>query len=176
MSFALRRAVPGDAPTLAVLAERTFREAFGERNAPSNLDLHCERYFGPDMQAREISDRGIVTTLALTSGQLIGFTQLMPVRPQPQVVAKRPAELNRIYVVAAWQGKGVAQALLKDAFASASAAGADCLWLGVWEHNTKAIAFYRKSGFDPVGSHTFMLGEERQRDLIMSARIGPRIG
>jgi diamine N-acetyltransferase len=172
MSFALRRAVPGDAPTLAVLAERTFRDAFSVRNSPSNMDLQCDRYFGPDMQAREISDRGIVTTLAIASGQLIGFTQLMPVRAQPLVAAKRPAELNRLYVVAEWQGKGVAQALLKDALASAKAAGADCLWLGVWEHNPKAIAFYRKSGFEPVGAHSFMLGEERQRDLVMSVRIG----
>ena len=176
MSFGLRRAVSGDSPTLAVLAERTFRDSFGQRNSPSNMDLHCERHFGPDIQAREIGDRGIVTTLALAAGQLIGFTQLMPSRPQPGVAAKRPAELNRIYVVAAWQGKGVAQALLKDAVASATAAGADCLWLGVWEHNPKAIAFYRKSGFDIVGTHSFMLGDERQRDLIMSTRIGVRIG
>jgi ribosomal protein S18 acetylase RimI-like enzyme len=172
MSFALRRAVPGDAPTLAVLAERTFRDAFGARNSPSNMDLHCERHFAPDIQAREISDRGIVTTLAFAARQLIGFTQLMPSRPQPLVPAKRPAELNRIYVVVEWQGKGVAQALLKDAISSAKAAGADCLWLGVWEHNPKAIAFYRKSGFEPFGTHAFMLGEERQRDLIMSLRFG----
>jgi GNAT superfamily N-acetyltransferase len=172
MSFTLRRAVPGDAPSLAVLAERTFRDAFSARNSPSNMDLQCERYFGPDIQAREISDRGIVTTLALASGQLIGFTQLMPAKPQPQVAAKRPAELNRLYVVAEWQGKGVAQALLKDAIASAKSAGADCLWLGVWEHNPKAIAFYRKSGLEAFGSHAFMLGDERQRDLLMSIRIG----
>jgi diamine N-acetyltransferase len=176
MIFALRRAVPGDAPTLSVLAERTFRDAFGERNSPSNMDLHCERHFSPDIQAREIGDRGIVTTLALASGQLIGFTQMMPAKPQPNVAAKRPAELNRIYVVAAWQGKGVAQTLLKDAIASAAAAGADCLWLGVWEHNPKAIAFYRKCGFEPVGTHAFMLGDERQRDLIMSIRVGTRTG
>jgi len=176
LSYSLRRAVPVDAPTLAVLAERTFRDAFGERNSPSNMDLHCERYFGPDIQAREISDRGIVTTLALASGHLIGFTQMMPSKPQPNIIAKRPAELNRIYVVAAWQGKGVSQALLKDAIASATAAGADCLWLGVWEHNPRAIAFYRKSGFEVVGTHSFMLGDERQRDLVMSTRIGVRIG
>jgi ribosomal protein S18 acetylase RimI-like enzyme len=173
MNFGLRRAVPGDAPTLAVLAERTFRDAFGERNSPSNMDLHCERHFGPDIQAREISERTIVTTLAIASGQLIGFTQLMPSRPQPLVpAARRPAELNRIYVVAGWQGKGVAQALLRDAITSAKSARADWLWLGVWEHNPKAIAFYRKSGFEEAGSHSFMLGEERQRDVVMSIRLG----
>jgi GNAT superfamily N-acetyltransferase len=172
MNFALRPADSGDAPSLSVLAERTFRDAFGARNSPANMDLHCERYFGPDAQAREILDRSIVTTLAVAGRQLIGFTQLMPSRPQPLLTARHPAELNRIYVVAEWQGKGVAQALLKDAIVKTTAAGADVLWLGVWEHNLKAIAFYRKSGFEPIGSHGFMLGEERQRDLVMALKVG----
>jgi ribosomal protein S18 acetylase RimI-like enzyme len=172
MTVALRRAVPGDAPTLSVLAERTFRESFSARNSPGNMDLHCERHFSPDMQAREISDRGIVTTLAFDDGQLVGFSQLMPAKTHAGVAAARPAELNRIYVIAERHGKGIAQALMQDALATAKAYGADCLWLGVWEHNPKAIAFYRKFGFEPAASHSFMLGEERQRDLIMSVRIG----
>jgi ribosomal protein S18 acetylase RimI-like enzyme len=174
VSVALRRAVAGDAPSLAVLAERTFRDAFGARNSPENMDLHCAKYFGPDIQAREIADRAIVTTLALDAGRLVGFSQMMPSKPHADVRAERPAELNRIYVESAWHGKGVAQALMQDAIANAAAAGGDVLWLGVWEHNPKAIAFYRKCGFEPVGSHAFMLGAERQRDLVMALRLARR--
>lgn len=151
MTAALRPAVAGD--------------------APANMDLHCEKNFGPDIQAREIADRGLATTLALEGGQLVGFTQVVLARPHPAVDAKRPAELNRIYVTADRHGKGIAQALMKAAFASARAAGADCLWLGVWEHNPKAMAFYRKFDFEIVGSQAFMLGLERQRDLVMSLRL-----
>jgi diamine N-acetyltransferase len=172
MTAVLRRAVAGDAPSLAVLAERTFRDAFGARNSPENMDLHCTRHFTPDLQAREIADCGLVTTLALEDRQVVGFSQLMPAKAHAAVKAGRPAELNRIYVIADCHGKGVAQALMQDALANAAAARADCLWLGVWEHNPKAIAFYRKFGFEVVGSHPFMLGHERQRDLILSLRIG----
>ena len=172
MTVALRRATRGDAPTLAVLAERTFRDAFSARNSPDNMDLHCTRYFSPDIQAREIADPGLVTTLALEGGQLVGFTQMTLAKPHAHVVAERPAELNRIYVVAERQGAGIAQALMQEALANATAAGADCLWLGVWEHNPKAMAFYRKFGFEIVGSHPFMLGHERQRDLVMSLKLG----
>ncbi len=172
MTVALRRAASGDAPSLSVLAERTFRDAFGARNSPENMDLHCAKYFSPDIQAREIADKGIVTMLAVENGQFVGFTQMTLERPQQHVAGVRPAELNRIYVVAERQGKGVAQALMQQAIADAKAAGADCLWLGVWEHNPKAMAFYRKYGFEIVGSHPFMLGHERQRDLVMSIRLG----
>jgi len=171
MSVVLRRAVAGDAPSVAVIAERTFRDAFGAHNSPDNMDLQCVRHFGPDIQAREIADRGLVTTLAVEGGQIVGFTQVTLAKAHPSVAAKHAAELNRIYVAAEQHGKGVAQALMRNVFTTAAAAGADRLWLGVWEHNSKAIAFYRKFGFEIVGEHSFMLGLERQRDVLMAAGI-----
>lgn len=172
MTVALRRAVPGDAPSLAVLAERTFRDTFGARNSPENIDLHCAKHFSPDIQAREINDHGLVTILAVENGGFVGFSQLMLAKPQAHVAGERPAELSRLYVIAERQGKGIAQALMERAISDATAAGADCLWLGVWEHNPRAMAFYRKFGFEIVGAHPFMLGHERQRDLVMSLKLG----
>jgi ribosomal protein S18 acetylase RimI-like enzyme len=168
----VRRAVPRDAPSLAVLAERTFRDAFADRNSPENVDLHCRKYFAPDIQAREISDPWLLTTVAEADGEMVGFTQLRLSQHATPGGHARQAELSRIYVTAAWQGRGVAQQLMQDAIDAAARAGSDRLWLGVWEHNPKAIAFYRKFGFEVTGEHAFMLGQDRQRDVIMTAKIG----
>jgi diamine N-acetyltransferase len=168
----LRPALPADAASLALLAERTFRDTFGARNSPANMDLHCEKVFGPEIQQREIMDRGLVTTIAEADGRMIGYSQLRPLHAHPSVVAERPAELNRIYVEAEWQGRGVAGDLMQQALDSAARAGCDCLWLGVWEHNPKAMAFYRKFGLQVVGTHAFMLGQDRQSDVVMAVKIG----
>jgi ribosomal protein S18 acetylase RimI-like enzyme len=167
----LRLALPGDAPALATLAERTFRDTFGARNSPDNMDLHCSRAFGKDIQLREIGEPGLVTTLADEGGRLAGYSQLRIGKASPAVKAERPAELHRIYVAAEWHGRGIGRAFIERALADAARADCDRLWLGVWEHNPKAIAFYRKLGFEPAGTHAFMLGEERQRDLIMSVAV-----
>jgi len=159
--MAVRPALAGDAPVLAVLAERTFRDAFEARNSPENMDLHCGRNFGPEIQAREIADRALVTMVAEESGHLTGYTQLRPAT----------AELRRIYVSREWHGRGVAQSLMEEALRAAARAGCDRLWLGVWEHNPKAIAFYRKFAFEIVGQQSFMLGNESQRDIVMAARM-----
>ena len=45
---------------------------------------------------------------------------------------------------------------------------ADTLWLGVWERNPRAIAFYRKCGFEDAGTQTFVLGTDHQRDLVLA--------
>ena len=67
----------------------------------------------------------------------------------------------------AWQGSGLAQELMRVTVDAAVASGARTMWLGVWEHNPRAIAFYRKFAFVEAGSHEFMLGRDRQTDLIM---------
>jgi ribosomal protein S18 acetylase RimI-like enzyme len=54
----------------------------------------------------------------------------------------------------------------------AQARQARTLWLGVWERNPRAIAFYRKRGFQDVGSHEFLLGQDRQTDRVMVLAIG----
>ena len=168
----LRPTLPGDAPSLAVLAERTFRETFGKRNSPENMDLHCAKVFGTDIQLHEIGDRHLRTTVAEADGQMIGFSQLRIPSAQAAVKATRPAEISRLYVLADWHGRGVAQDLMRDALEAATRDGCDCLWLGVWEHNPRAMTFYRKFGLEVVGTHAFMLGLDRQRDLIMSVKLG----
>jgi len=168
----LRRAVVGDAPSLGVLAERTFRDAFGARNSPENLDLHCSYVFGAEIQRREIEDRGLVTTIAEAEHHMIGFSQLRLLHAHASVVAARPAELKRLYVVTEWHGRGVGRKLMQDALDTAAQEGCDVLWLGVWEHNPKAMAFYRRLGLEIVGTHAFMLGQDRQRDLVMSIKVG----
>jgi ribosomal protein S18 acetylase RimI-like enzyme len=77
-------------------------------------------------------------------------------------------ELKRLYVIRSWHGKGVAQALMHAAFDVARARGAKTLWLGVWERNERAVAFYGKHGFTRVGEHTFVLGSDPQTDWLLA--------
>ena len=76
-------------------------------------------------------------------------------------------ELQRLYIAADWHGRGIAQQLMETALAIAIDSGCDTLWLGVWEDNPRAIAFYNKYGFQAVGEHSFRLGEDLQRDIVM---------
>jgi ribosomal protein S18 acetylase RimI-like enzyme len=167
----IRRAVPADAASLAALAESTFRETFAAENSQENVDLHCTRSFGAGKQGEEIADPQLITFLAEVDGNLVGFAQLRLAHSANGISGAKPAELHRIYVGREWHGRGVAQELMREVTAAAVREHADCVWLGVWERNPKAIAFYRKHGFRIVGDHSFMLGEDRQRDLVLAARV-----
>lgn len=78
-----------------------------------------------------------------------------------------------MYVVENWHGKGVAQKLMGACIKEMQQHGSDAVWLGVWERNPRAIAFYKKSGFVEVGDHTFPLGGDPQCDIIMVRAIVP---
>ena len=68
-------------------------------------------------------------------------------------------------------GSGLGQRLLDRCAAFAVASGRRALWLGVWEHNLRAQAFYIRNGFEEVGSHLFRVGSVEDRDLIFQKRF-----
>ena len=167
----IRKARPTDAGALAVLAEQTFRETFGMANSQEDMDTHCAANFGNALQLAEIGDPDWTTLVAEDAGSLIGYGQLRW-SPAPACVAgARPVEVYRLYVDSRWHGRGIASMLMSALLQQANEGDADTVWLGVWESNPRAIAYYRKSGFREVGEHRFMLGSDPQRDMVMSRRL-----
>lgn len=167
----LRHAHAGDAQALAALAEATFRDTFGAANAAEDMDRHCRSAYGATIQANEIANPGIATLVAEADGHPVGYAQLRWGVAPRCVVAATPGEIQRLYVVRACHGQGVAHALMQASLQAMAARQCDVVWLGVWEGNPKAIAFYRKSGFHEVGEHVFTLGSDPQRDIVMARNV-----
>lgn len=167
----IREATLEDAASLARLAERTFRDAFAPANRAEDMEAHCRSSYGERIQAAEIADANRTTLVACDRDRLVGYGQLRWAAAPVGVVATKPAEVQRLYVDAAWHGKGVAQALMDALLAAAISGGSDAAWLGVWEWNPRAMAFYAKCGFTVVGEHVFVVGSDPQRDLILARRL-----
>ena len=163
----IRRALEEDAHALSVLAEETFRTAFADSNTAANMHLHCVASYGKAQQLAEIRDGSRETWVAESDRKLAAFVQLRLDAESPLVTGERPVEIQRFYVNSAYHGRGLAHQLMAHVLAQVEAAGTSMLWLGVWERNPRAVAFYRKWGFDVAGTHTFMLGDDPQRDLVM---------
>jgi ribosomal protein S18 acetylase RimI-like enzyme len=170
-SFQIRRAAPADAALLAELAARIFVETFGADTAPDDLAAHVAKSYGVRQQSEEIAHPGIVTLVVESGGALVAFAQVRRIPPPDCVRGEAPAEIGRFYVDRSWQGSGLAQRLMTAARDAARELGGRSLWLGVWERNRRAIAFYEKCGFRDVGSHDFWMGSDRQTDRVMVGEI-----
>src|SRR5581483_9009615 len=125
------------------------------------------RTFTADAQRAELADDERKTWIAeLADGTPVGYAQLRRGTRADGVNAEQPAEVQRIYVDRDAHGRRVGQALMDACIEEARAWRCDVLWLAVWEHNPRAIAFYKKMGFERVGSTTFLLGTDLQRDHV----------
>jgi ribosomal protein S18 acetylase RimI-like enzyme len=167
-SVAIRRGIVADAPALARFAADTFVEAFGAVTAPADLEAHLAHTYGPDLQAAELADPGTITLLALRDGLIVAYSQVRHNADAPECVdASDTIEVSRFYADRAVRGSGVARALMQRSLQAAVELGGRHAWLGVWERNPRAIAFYRKVGFAPVGRKVYVVGSDHQTDHVM---------
>jgi ribosomal protein S18 acetylase RimI-like enzyme len=170
--FQIRSATVDDAALLSEVAARLFDQAFGAVNEPEDMREYLATAFSPDVQAAELSDAERRTFIALDdAGSMIGYAMVRRGTRAPGVIAASPGELQRIYVDRPWHGRHVADALMTTCVEQARAWACDVLWLGVFQENPRAIAFYRRSGFVTVGVQTFMLGRDLQHDFVMARSL-----
>lgn len=152
---------------LADLARTTFYDAFAATNDPTDMALHLQRAYGVPQQTAELEDPRITTLLVEQDGAATAYAQLRQHQIPACVTDKAALELWRFYVHRDWHGRGVAQALMERVKAEAQQRGARTLWLGVWERNDRARAFYAKCGFADAGEHIFLFGTDPQTDRVM---------
>lgn len=166
----IRQATTADATLLASLAATAFSDSFAADNSAENMSLYMDKAFGEAIQRDELSDSQRTVYFAEQDGEVVGYTMLHE-GPVPASVGDDDAlEITRLYSVKRAIGTGVGAALMQKCVDEAAARGKRTLWLGVWESNTRAIAFYQRWGFVDVGAQTFTLGHDVQSDRVMARR------
>lgn len=167
----IRRATPEDAGLLAELGALTFSETFAADNSPEDMAAYLAASFNLVQQTAELNEPTSTFFIAEVGGLAAGYAQLHAGEPAEGVEGPKPVELVRLYVSREWLGRGVGEALMRACVDGARRAGHETIWLGVWERNGRAQAFYRKWNFRAVGEHVFHLGSDPQRDILMERAV-----
>lgn len=163
----IRRAILDDAPALSALAQRLFEQTYLAANNPRNVKAYVSTAFTTDAQRAELNDQQRRYIVCDNGPEMVAYALLRTDSKQSLVQGAQQVELERFYVDGTLHGGGVAHALMDEVLVTAMETGADSMWLDVWEHNPRAIAFYGKRGFVDAGTSTFELGDEKQTDRIM---------
>lgn len=178
----IRRGVAGDAAMLAALGRRTFVDTFAADNTPEDMAAYLTHAYGVEQQAAELALPDAVFLIAEAEGGAAGYVYLRQAPLPAHITDPAPGqpgpsiEIARFYVDAPWHGKGIAHALMEAALDEAARRGARTVWLGVWERNARAIAFYTKRGFHDIGVQPFKLGSDLQHDRVMAREVAAQAG
>jgi diamine N-acetyltransferase len=167
----IRLATPEDTAILADLGAQTFSATFAEDNTPEDMKTYLENNFNHQKIAAELSDAGATFFIAEVAQKPCGYAKLKVGELPASITNSKTIELERLYTLPEYFGKGVGDALMQRCFEAARQADFEAVWLGVWENNLRARAFYRKLGFREVGDKIFQLGSDAQTDKVMERAL-----
>lgn len=163
----IRAAVVQDVLQLRDLSRSTFYETYADQNTADDIRMHMQQTFSIEKLTSEIEDPGNAFFIATLGDRMIGYAKLRNNKKQVIAPGKHAIELERIYVSKAFQGLKAGAGLMESCLNYAVNNDFEVMWLGVWEHNKRAIEFYQKWGFTVSGKQTFTLGTDPQNDLVM---------
>ena len=172
MEWRLRRAGPGDAPALSLVAAATFLETFAGTIAGPDMVYHCTTNSSPAKFDRWIADDACVVTLAEhpDGAAPVGYTLLVP-PDLPVETDEHDIELRRIYALSLTRGSGLGHRLMARALDDARALGRRRMLLGVLGINENARAFYEREGFTLAGTRQFRVGDTVYDDVGYARRL-----
>jgi diamine N-acetyltransferase len=163
----IRRGTLQDVSLLQQLGSETFAHTFGNTCTKEDMRGVLETYFNAAQVRSELSDDSDHFFFHETQGIAQGYMRINAKHACPieSIQNQRCIELVRLYVLADYHGKGVANELMEYAFDFAKKNGYQVMYLSVWEYNFRARGFYEKHGFINSGlENDFPLGSTPQTD------------
>lgn len=168
---AIHRADAADLAAFGDISRRTFLDTYRQTHAPEALARHVDAQFHPSRLQAELGDPQRLVLAVTHDGAWVAYALLREGDAPPAVGGARPLEVERFYVDAPWQGRGVAAPLMDAVVGAARQGQHDRLWLAVWTQNPRARRFYEKQGFLVAGSTTYIFDGVAELDALMSRAI-----
>ncbi|KAI8817455.1 prolyl aminopeptidase [Fimicolochytrium jonesii] len=172
----IRLATPKDIDHIVAVASSTFIDTFGPPINPATETLsYLSTKLTRAQLLTELAHPHSTFWIALTPTHLCaGYAKanILDAQTEEQFHGQQDtAEVERLYVDKMFLGKRLGKRLMDTIVEHVKAQGRTKLWLGVWEKNERALAFYEKAGFERIGEHVFLFGEDPQTDFILQKGI-----
>ncbi|WP_173918634.1 GNAT family N-acetyltransferase [Halobacillus sp. Marseille-Q1614] len=171
MTIHIKKCTLEDLHTLQEMSYETFKETFKHQNTAENMIAYLEKSFNLHQVEKELSTHSSQFFFVYFNHEAAGYLKVNTDDAQTEKMGDEALEIERIYIINKFQKHGLGKYLLNKAMEIAAERNKKKVWLGVWEENENAIAFYKKMGFVQTGKHSFYMGDEEQTDLIMTKTL-----
>lgn len=172
MAITLKKCGSEDLADLQTIGIETFTDTFAAHNTPEDLQAYLDKAYDPEKLKAELLTEGSTFWFLYDGEELTGYMKINVGAALTEKMDADALEVERIYIRPAFKRRGLGKYLIDKAIESARTQAKELIWLGVWEHNVNAIAFYEKMGFVHTGAHSFFMGDDEQTDFIMTKKLG----
>jgi len=167
MEFSFYQCGTNDVDTLRDFLYQVFQDAYVNLIAQASIDAYMETSFDANRLKSELSNPHSAFFLLSIDRALAGCLKVNEAPAQTDINDPQSLEIERIYLAKAFQNQGHGSILMNKSVEIANQQKMKYVWLGVWENNARALRFYKRNGFYTIGTHGFVMGEEKQTDYIM---------
>jgi diamine N-acetyltransferase len=168
MTINIKRCNFEDLHKLQEIGYETFNETFKHQNSEENMNNYLDKAFNLKQLEKELSNASSQFFFVYINDEIAGYLKINSDDAQSEEMGKESLEIERIYIRNKFQKHGLGKLLLNKAMEVAMEGNKKKIWLGVWEKNESAIAFYKKMEFVQTGAHSFYMGDEKQTDFLMT--------
>ncbi|KAJ3272186.1 hypothetical protein HDV01_005840 [Terramyces sp. JEL0728] len=161
-----RYAQEADAEMLIAFSAKTFTDTFGHIYQPIDLEAFLEGY--SPATAIEWMKNSFVY-LALDGDEIAGYVTAGTCGLPYKDVTRENGEIKKLYVDKPYFGTGIAKVLFNKAMEWVRETFPGDVYLGVFSENTRAQNFYKKHGFEQVGTYLYPVGNHNDLEFIYRA-------
>ncbi|MEP7127864.1 MAG: GNAT family N-acetyltransferase, partial [Chitinophagales bacterium] len=158
MNISIRKGTVTDAADLTELGIVTFTEKWKDNYDQKTLQTYLSKAYDAADILHELQHEVVTYLIAVADNQMIGFAKLSRRQQLAEWITEPCLEVCRIYVLQAFQDHKVGAKLMDASIEIAKQEKMQSVVLGVWEHNHRAITFYKRWGFEQIGTHPFLTG------------------
>ncbi|AUZ27710.1 N-acetyltransferase [Bacillus cabrialesii] len=171
MTINIKKCSHEDLKILQEISVETFNDTFKDQNSSENMKAYLDSAFNTEQLEKELSNISSQFFFVYCHHEVAGYLKVNTDHAQSEEMGDESLEIERIYIKKEFQKHGLGKHLLHKALDIALECNKKKIWLGVWEKNENAVAFYKKMGFVQTGTHSFYMGDEEQTDFIMTKTL-----
>ncbi len=167
----IKKCVSSDLQALKQLSHDTYREAFIALSGEEIMTAYLKSAFDAKTLQSELNDPYSEFYFLYYDNCLAGYFKINEFTSQTDILDTKSLEIQRLYIKKEYQKMKLGRYIMDYIADIAVKKDKLYIWLGVWEKNESAIAFYKKNGFYIFSTHIFYMGADAQNDYIMKKNL-----
>lgn len=171
MKVTFERVALNNLEKLIEISRTTFSNAFAKDNNPKDFKDYLNTAFSGEALMSQIKNRNATFYFVYYQKDIVGYFKVNEFEAQSDLKETNGLELERIYVLDAYQGKQIGLQMLEKVYTTAKQKGKTYIWLGVWQRNKRAIKWYQNNNFKKFGAHPYFIGDDEQTDWLMKKEL-----
>lgn len=142
---------------IADIGRRTFIESHGHSAAPEDITRYVAEKFSEEVLLAELNDANNIFHILYHEQRPAGYSKIILNASHPAIQSKHVTKLERLYLLKEFYNLKLGYELYQFNIELSRKNNQEGIWLFVWKENHRAVDFYMRAGFEPIGSFDFQI-------------------